>query len=156
MAPRHASNSKTQLCSGLWGIFYFNEIVSRDMRIKWFASAIITVAGILLLSHEHEGWDMRWGTRWLCLLWRWWMDLNRKMDLSWTYQLIEECARNPEMNNKQGQLWIVNIAQGATAREVLLKTTYVKYQRETFHQNYCSSTRSIGFWLERSQGKQGD
>jgi len=45
----------SMLCSGLWGIFYFNEIVSRDMRIKWFASAIITVAGILLLSHEHEG-----------------------------------------------------------------------------------------------------
>mmetsp|Transcript_19937 Transcript_19937/g.30182 ORF Transcript_19937/g.30182 Transcript_19937/m.30182 type:complete len:382 (-) Transcript_19937:41-1186(-) len=42
------------LCSGLWGIFYFNEVVSRDLKLKWFASAVITVGGILLLSYEHE------------------------------------------------------------------------------------------------------
>ena len=44
-----------QLVSGLWGIFYFNEVVSRTMRIKWFVSAIIALFGILLLSYEHVG-----------------------------------------------------------------------------------------------------
>ncbi len=44
-----------QLVSGLWGIFYFNEVVSRTMRIKWFVSALIALFGILLLSYEHVG-----------------------------------------------------------------------------------------------------
>ena len=44
----------SMLCSGVWGIFYFNEVVSRVMRVKWFVSAIITVVGILLLSYEHQ------------------------------------------------------------------------------------------------------
>lgn len=43
------------LVSGLWGIFYFNEVVSRTMRIKWFVSALIALFGILLLSYEHVG-----------------------------------------------------------------------------------------------------
>jgi len=45
----------SMLCSGLWGIFYFNEVVSRDLRVKWFASAVLCVTGILLLSYEHQG-----------------------------------------------------------------------------------------------------
>lgn len=42
------------LVSGLWGIFYYGEIKGRTVIIKWFLSAIVAVAGILLLSHEHE------------------------------------------------------------------------------------------------------
>ncbi len=44
----------SMLCSGLWGIFYFNEVVSYDLRVKWFASAVLCVTGILLLSYEHK------------------------------------------------------------------------------------------------------
>lgn len=42
------------LVSGLWGIFYYGEIKGRTVIIKWFLSALVAVAGILLLSHEHE------------------------------------------------------------------------------------------------------
>jgi Transmembrane family, TMEM144 of transporters len=39
--------------SGLWGIFYYGEIKGRNVIIKWFLSAAVAVAGILLLNHEH-------------------------------------------------------------------------------------------------------
>ena len=43
------------LVSGLWGIFFFKEIRGRETIAKWFASAFITIAGILWLSYEHQG-----------------------------------------------------------------------------------------------------
>ena len=42
------------LVSGLWGVFYFKEIQGRETIIKWFASAIVTVIGIIWLSSQHE------------------------------------------------------------------------------------------------------
>lgn len=40
--------------SGLWGIFYFKEVV-RSLKIaSWFASAIITIAGVYVLCREHK------------------------------------------------------------------------------------------------------
>jgi glucose uptake protein GlcU len=42
------------LISGLWGVFYFKEIQGRETITKWFASAIVTVFGIILLSYQHE------------------------------------------------------------------------------------------------------
>lgn len=41
------------LVSGLWGIFYYNEISGREVVTKWFASACISIFGILWLSYEH-------------------------------------------------------------------------------------------------------
>ena len=41
------------LVSGMWGIFYFREVEGFAIRIKWFLSAMVTIAGILLLSFEH-------------------------------------------------------------------------------------------------------
>eukprot|EP00980_Cylindrotheca_fusiformis_P005315 scaffold1136_cov146-Cylindrotheca_fusiformis.AAC.28 len=43
------------LISGLWGVFYFKEIQGRDTITKWFASASITIVGIIWLSAQHEG-----------------------------------------------------------------------------------------------------
>jgi hypothetical protein len=41
------------LVAGLWGIFYFKE-VPRSKVGKWFASSLLTVLGILMLSYEHH------------------------------------------------------------------------------------------------------
>jgi glucose uptake protein GlcU len=38
---------------GLWGIFWFNEIRGRRTILLWLTSALITLAGVILLSHEH-------------------------------------------------------------------------------------------------------
>lgn len=45
----------TLIISGLWGTFYFHEITNKQTIMKWFASAIITVSGIIWLSFQHEG-----------------------------------------------------------------------------------------------------
>ena len=42
------------LVSGLLGIFWFREIVCAMAITKWFISAGLTIAGILLLSYEHH------------------------------------------------------------------------------------------------------
>ena len=42
------------LVSGLWGIFYFKEITGAKTIAKWFASAALTLCGIILLSYEHH------------------------------------------------------------------------------------------------------
>lgn len=42
------------IVSGLWGIFYFKEVVGTPLISKWFASAATTVTGILLLSYTHQ------------------------------------------------------------------------------------------------------
>jgi len=41
--------------SGLWGVFYFEEIKGSDIVLKWFVSAFIAIVGIVWLSHEHVG-----------------------------------------------------------------------------------------------------
>lgn len=41
--------------SGLWGVFYFGEIQGRDTIAKWFASASLTIVGIIWLSYQHDG-----------------------------------------------------------------------------------------------------
>jgi hypothetical protein len=42
------------LVSGLWGLFYFKEVTGAERISKWFASSLLTVLGILLLSYEHH------------------------------------------------------------------------------------------------------
>lgn len=41
------------LVSGLWGVFYFREIKGFHNIMKWFASATISVIGIIWLSRQH-------------------------------------------------------------------------------------------------------
>ena len=41
------------LVSGLWGIFYFEEVKQRSLRMKWLLAACVTIAGILYLSYLH-------------------------------------------------------------------------------------------------------
>lgn len=43
------------LVSGLWGVFYFQEISGKETIIKWFASAVVTIVGIVSLSYQHQG-----------------------------------------------------------------------------------------------------
>lgn len=38
--------------SGIWGIFYFKEVTKPKIICKWFLSATVTIAGILLLGYE--------------------------------------------------------------------------------------------------------
>ena len=47
----------SMLVGGMWGIFYFHEIRGRVTIAKWFASALVTISGILLLAYEHVGDD---------------------------------------------------------------------------------------------------
>lgn len=42
------------LVSGLWGIFYLDEVKGWERVSKWFASSLLTIFGILLLSYEHH------------------------------------------------------------------------------------------------------
>lgn len=44
----------SMLVSGLWGLFYYQEVTKRMTRLKWLAAAVLTVSGILLLSYEHR------------------------------------------------------------------------------------------------------
>jgi hypothetical protein len=41
--------------SGLWGIFWYKEIKGSSTIAGWFASATVTVLGILWLSQERIG-----------------------------------------------------------------------------------------------------
>jgi len=48
----YSASQAALLISGMWGIFYFKE-VSKPLTIgKWFMSALVTIAGILLLGYE--------------------------------------------------------------------------------------------------------
>jgi hypothetical protein len=49
----YSLTQSSMLVSGLWGLFYFNEVQSSRMKWMWFASAVITLVGILSLSYEH-------------------------------------------------------------------------------------------------------
>ena len=44
----------SMLVSGLWGVYYYQEVTSKMTRLKWLAAAVLTVSGILLLSYEHR------------------------------------------------------------------------------------------------------
>ena len=44
----------SMLVSGLWGLFYYQEVTKRITRLKWLTAAVLTVSGILLLSYEHR------------------------------------------------------------------------------------------------------
>lgn len=41
------------LVAGLWGIFYYKEIVGARVVAWWFGFACLTVAGMILLSQQH-------------------------------------------------------------------------------------------------------
>jgi glucose uptake protein GlcU len=43
------------LISGLWGVFFFKEIKGREIILKWFISASITIVGIVYLSYQKVG-----------------------------------------------------------------------------------------------------
>jgi len=45
----------SMLVSGLWGIFYFEEITEKDQILNWLISALVAISGILWLSFEHNG-----------------------------------------------------------------------------------------------------
>ena len=40
------------LISGVWGIFWYKEITGAITITKWFASAMLAIAGIMWLSYE--------------------------------------------------------------------------------------------------------
>jgi len=42
------------IVSGLWGIFYYEEVTNRMNRILWFSNVFLTLSGIILLSYEHN------------------------------------------------------------------------------------------------------
>jgi hypothetical protein len=50
----YSVTQSSMIVAGLWGIFYYREIVGAGMIGKWFASVFMTVSGILLLSYEHH------------------------------------------------------------------------------------------------------
>jgi Transmembrane family, TMEM144 of transporters len=43
------------LVSGLWGIFYFQEVQGRGRISKWILSSLITLCGIVMLGRQHVG-----------------------------------------------------------------------------------------------------
>jgi hypothetical protein len=45
----------SMLVSGVWGIFFFGEVQGFNRILKWLLSSVITIAGILWLSYEHQG-----------------------------------------------------------------------------------------------------
>ena len=48
----YSASQAALLVSGMWGIFYFKEVTNVITIGKWFFSAIVTIAGILLLGYE--------------------------------------------------------------------------------------------------------
>lgn len=44
----------SMIVSGLWGIFFFKEVVGAPSIARWMGSAFTTLGGILLLSYTHE------------------------------------------------------------------------------------------------------
>jgi glucose uptake protein GlcU len=48
----YSASQAALLVSGVWGIFYFKEVTNPTTIDKWFVSAILTIAGILLLGYE--------------------------------------------------------------------------------------------------------
>lgn len=48
----YSASQAALLISGIWGIFYFKEVTKPSIIGKWFLSAFVTIAGILLLGYE--------------------------------------------------------------------------------------------------------
>jgi len=48
----YSASQAALLISGIWGIFYFKEVTKPLIIGKWFLSAFVTIAGILLLGYE--------------------------------------------------------------------------------------------------------
>mmetsp|Transcript_26443 Transcript_26443/g.48662 ORF Transcript_26443/g.48662 Transcript_26443/m.48662 type:complete len:377 (-) Transcript_26443:89-1219(-) len=48
----YSASQGALLISGIWGIFYFKEVSKPSIICKWFMSAFVTIAGILLLGYE--------------------------------------------------------------------------------------------------------
>mmetsp|Transcript_17562 Transcript_17562/g.38005 ORF Transcript_17562/g.38005 Transcript_17562/m.38005 type:complete len:379 (-) Transcript_17562:99-1235(-) len=48
----YSASQAALLVSGIWGIFYFKEVTKPSIIGKWFLSAFVTIAGILLLGYE--------------------------------------------------------------------------------------------------------
>mmetsp|Transcript_15396 Transcript_15396/g.32577 ORF Transcript_15396/g.32577 Transcript_15396/m.32577 type:complete len:378 (-) Transcript_15396:180-1313(-) len=48
----YSASQLALLVSGMWGIFYFKEVSKPSIIGKWFLSAFVTIAGILLLGYE--------------------------------------------------------------------------------------------------------
>lgn len=48
----YSASQAALLVSGIWGIFYFKEVTKPSIICKWFASASVTIVGILLLGYE--------------------------------------------------------------------------------------------------------
>ena len=44
----------SMLVSGLWGMFYYQEVTGKQEKIKWFIAAVFTVSAIIILSGQHE------------------------------------------------------------------------------------------------------
>jgi hypothetical protein len=42
------------IVSGIWGIFYYEEVIHPFTIVYWFLSAFLTLSGIVLLSYEHR------------------------------------------------------------------------------------------------------
>ena len=43
--------------SGIWGIYFYREVQKQAIIARWFASALVTIAGILLLGYESSPAD---------------------------------------------------------------------------------------------------
>mmetsp|Transcript_19841 Transcript_19841/g.36123 ORF Transcript_19841/g.36123 Transcript_19841/m.36123 type:complete len:89 (-) Transcript_19841:177-443(-) len=48
----YSASQAALLISGFWGIFYFKEVTKPATIGKWFLSAFVAIAGILLLGYE--------------------------------------------------------------------------------------------------------
>ncbi len=42
-----------RVLAGLWGVFYYREVQGSRKILGWLCCACLTIAGVLLLSHEH-------------------------------------------------------------------------------------------------------
>ena len=54
----HRNNSiHLAMLSGIWGIYFYREVQKQAIVARWFASALVTIAGILLLGYESSPAD---------------------------------------------------------------------------------------------------
>lgn len=48
----YSASQAALLIAGIWGIFYFKEVKACSLIGRWFASAFLTISGIILLGYE--------------------------------------------------------------------------------------------------------
>ncbi|KAL9185384.1 hypothetical protein ACHAXT_003161 [Thalassiosira profunda] len=53
----YSASQAALLVSGIWGIFFYREVQKPAIIARWFASALVTIAGILLLGYESSPAD---------------------------------------------------------------------------------------------------